>query len=259
MKITILLLMFLCLLKKIGVESLKNSTTTVTPRIVGGHLADVGQFPFQVGIVHITEGLLCGGTILTEWWILSAAHCFEHNYRGRYDVVVGSVDLTMGKEYTVAMIVMHKNYETDTIENDVSLVKLKTSLIFDSLVSPIKLDHRNIEIVECTAIGWGQTSFYYEKPAMVLNYINLYTIRNSECQDLYMAYAGKDIADSNICTMSMSGGTGTCYMDSGGPLIANGKQIGIVSFGAKCGVYPDVYTRISYFYHWIHDTMQQYN
>ena len=138
-------------------------------RIVGGENAP-SPIPWQVK-VHISNQPICGGTILNEETILSAAHCF-HPLSQAHDqdfIEAGMIKLFskdrerfMGQKKFIKQIILHPNYNTSTKNNDIAILKLKTPLSFSEAVQPASLpDHSfrpetegKLGIVS----GWGRTS-----------------------------------------------------------------------------------------------------
>ncbi|KAH1010988.1 hypothetical protein HUJ04_000434 [Dendroctonus ponderosae] len=91
----------------------------------------------------------------------------------------------------------------------------------------------------------------------VLRFVDLEVISNDKCisYEDYVPY----IVDQHLCTSGI-GIVGSCNEDSGGPLVVNGTQIAIVSFGVvncSAGI-PSVYVRLSYFADWIDEAMENF-
>lgn len=147
---------------------------------------------------------------------------------------------------------MHEDYDSWNIVNDIALLELSSPLSFGDLIQPIELEASEIGGgTEATLCGWGRTSYPGNIPND-LQFIDLRTITLNECRN---AQSPNQVADSNICTFTQEG-EGACHGDSGGPLTANGKQIGVVSWGRPCAIgYPDVFTRVSSFVDWVNSNM----
>lgn len=149
--------------------------------------------------------------------------------------------------HQIEELVPHPNYKLSNLQNDIGLIKLMTSIEFNKFVQPIPLRTRSVpEGTRCLVHGWGR--IFADGPiAETLQTLGLVTINTSKCKDLY-----KIVSDRRqICAL---GGMyeGVCQMDSGGPLVADGELLGIVSFGTPCGKgYPDVFTLVPFYLEWI--------
>ncbi|XP_017772357.1 PREDICTED: chymotrypsin-1 [Nicrophorus vespilloides] len=218
-------------------------------RIVGGHEAGEAQFPYQVSLRY-GGSHTCGGSILDETTILCAAHCVDGRMPSMMTVVVGSHYLSEGGvSHQVKSFVVHEQYDSYRIQNDVSILKLDTPISFNTKVQAVKLPTSNIGgDADVILSGWGRTNYPGDIPDE-LQYIQLRTLTVETCQKLQSAM---DVIESEVCTLTKSG-EGACHGDSGGPLVDfNGNQIGIVSWGTPCARgFPDVFTRVFSFLDWI--------
>ncbi|KOX73949.1 Chymotrypsin-1 [Melipona quadrifasciata] len=156
-----------------------------------------------------------------------------------------------GQSYGVSKIVAHRGFSSITLVNDVALILVNSNIAFNNLVQPIKLatGSKTYEGATCVLSGWGTTKLGGNPPNN-LQYINLLIETQAKCKR-----AHSRVQASHICTYTKVG-EGAC--DSGGPLVVNDVQVGIVSFGQPCAVgKPDVYTRVSSFVSWI-DSQKAY-
>ncbi|XP_022905889.1 chymotrypsin-1-like [Onthophagus taurus] len=217
-------------------------------RVVGGANAAAGQFPYQISLRGASGSHTCGGSILSANWILTAAHCVYGGSASSYTVVTGSTTLNSGGDrYSVSRIIAHSGYNPNTVQNDIAVLQVSSPIQFNNNVQAIEPDSTVIGAGDCIISGWGTTSYPGSVPNN-LQFLALKTITNTQCQS---AWGSNSVFDSNICTLTKSG-EGVCHGDSGGPLAANGKQIGIVSWGNPCARgTPDVFTRVSSFIDWI--------
>ena len=240
------------------------------PRIVGGSPTTIDKFPYQVAIIdnpynpnNIFYNQFCGGSILNEQWILTAAHCMAGQLPGGVAVAVGVTDLTRpqsGRIFLVDRIIVHPAYNPSTTENDVALMHLVEPIDFFGgyvaapvpIVTPADVTAGLTDPgVLSTITGWGNTSGTGAAYPTNL-YVATVPITTTS------AYPPGQITPDMIMAGYVQGGVDTCQGDSGGPLVVtNGTgvilQAGITSWGNGCARpnYPGVYTRVSYFYNFI--------
>ncbi|XP_058799502.1 chymotrypsin-2-like [Phymastichus coffea] len=236
----------------IGIVLLCCSVVTyAAPRIIGGKDAPDGKYKYQVSLRN-GDFHFCGGSILNNRWILTAAHCVQGQGQESIRVVAGTNLLKGGAEqiYRSEYISYHKNFSIGTLQNDVAMIRVSKNIQFNDKVQPISLPknefYENGQSVKLT--GWGSTILGSAAPNK-LQEIDLNLYDQDKCKN-EMSYVTK-ITISHICTKTKLG-EGACHGDSGGPLVADGVQIGIVSFGQPCAAgKPDVFTRVHTFSDWI--------
>ncbi|CAL4069405.1 unnamed protein product, partial [Meganyctiphanes norvegica] len=238
-----------------------------TTRIVGGSPVDPKlKYPWMVGIYSYSwsDQYYCGGTIVNNLFILSAAHCFysggpqipsdilmsigDHNQDSTSDDIDG---ITI--KVSVERVHIHPYYDDATINHDFSLVQLSEPLIFGDLIRPVCLPENDLNTYEGetgTIIGWGTTASGGYAPD-VLREAQV-TILDQTCGD----YDPADITEIMLCASHP--GTDSCQGDSGGSIaVVEGElyvQVGVVSWGYGCAdaSFPGVYSRISTVLRWIH-------
>jgi len=226
------------------------------PRIIGGKDAPNGKYPYQVSLQHAI-GHFCGGSILNDKWILTAAHCIKGHMSSLIKVLAGTNTLDIREyhqSYMADRIIVHEHFDGQEFVNDVGLVRLSKPMEFNDKVQPIQLPNEDFRKVNYPAVvtGWGKVSISGaiadNLQEIVLNVIN---------QDDCAKWTNHTIGKSHICTLTKEG-EGTCNGDSGGPLVADGVQIGITSFGYPCALgKPDVYTRVYTYVDWINKQISQ--
>lgn len=139
-------------------------------RIIGGKFAKEGQFPYQISIrsatsvwdsntqINITKYFhFCGGSILSERWSLSAAHCTEERSLSKLVIVVGAHHVfNDGVRYPVQAYIHHPQYDSWNLINDLSLLKTRWAIQFNVRVQPISIS-RIVTKASVLAIvsGWG--------------------------------------------------------------------------------------------------------
>jgi len=230
-------------------------------RIVGGTEAVSGSWPWQISLrrcsnCHGTssEGYhTCGGVILSERWVISAAHCISNGVQ--YKIVAGdhNRDHAESTEQVreVQQIIVNSHYATDG-DRDAALLYLSTPLTFNDRVKPICLS-TDVPAVgtNCVATGWGTT--HGTGSNTVLRQVPLPILSDSYCADRY----GSSITPYTVCAGYEEGGRDTCQGDSGGPLVCeidgSWQLHGLTSFGRGCAEagWPGVYARVTPIMDWI--------
>ncbi|XP_063705348.1 trypsin-3-like [Culicoides brevitarsis] len=212
-------------------------------RIVGGEQITINQRPFQVSL-NYNGYHYCGGSILNEYTILTAAHCAQ-NHVSYYKVRAGSSSKNEGGQLVqVSTIINHPRYGSNGYDSDVAIMKLSEPLRFSAEVQPIKLAPRGYQVGDGDTVvvsGWGALASGGSSP-MYLYQVAVPTVNQQVCAN---AYGASSITNTMIC--AGLGGKDSCQGDSGGPLTHGDLHVGIVSWGRGCALagYPGVYARTS--------------
>jgi len=228
-------------------------------RIVGGTSAKAGEYPWQVVLMYNGQ-LMCGGTLIDDRHVVTAAHCFEGTYQGGWTVGLGYTDLNAAYSsqiHSVAHIGTHANYDDDTHHDDIAMVTLNRAVdVTGTHVRTACLPHANEQFHGrmCTVTGWGAVR-EHAGAERHLQEVDIPIITNNMCS--YYLGGNAQIIDKQICAGLDQGGKDACQGDSGGPLVCqqNGvwKLVGVVSWGYGCAEQytPGVYTRVSEYLNWI--------
>lgn len=130
-------------------------------RIVGGSNAQAGQVPWQVSLRHLNSHF-CGGSIINQRWILTAAHCLPSFSASTVTVVTNTLTLNSGGDvYRASRLIMHPNYSSALIRNDVALVQVSSNIVYRSnTVQPARLPTSAFTSsnVQGVVSGWGSTT-----------------------------------------------------------------------------------------------------
>lgn len=236
----------------------------VAPRIVGGQLA-VGNYPFVVSLMTDTifgRYHSCGGSIINERTVITAAHCLASTTASLLKVHVGekSKKVIDGIVYDVHATHYPEEWSKKTQDYDVGLVRIEGSFTYSQSVQPIALTEKTTKLNDgslATVLGWGYTSVW-GPPAEELRMAQVPIVKQSTCN----RQMGGMITKRMLCAGFKNGGVDACQMDSGGPLVYNDKLIGIVSWGVGCAQRkkPGVYSRVTELIPWIEGTLlKEYN
>ncbi|GCB78662.1 hypothetical protein scyTo_0020132 [Scyliorhinus torazame] len=228
-------------------------------RIVNGEDAVPGSWPWQVSMQQRNGFHFCGGSLINENWVVTAAHC---SVSTRHVVVIGDYNKCTAdgksQSISVAKAITHPYWNSNTINYDITLVKLSSPVKFNQQVSPVCLAGTNSIISAgklCVTTGWGLTNSNAFRTPCILQQTSLPILSNVQCQK----YWGNMISDVMIC--AGASGASSCMGDSGGPLVCQEggawSLVGIVSWGSgNCSPRnPGVYARVSEFRNWIDQTL----
>lgn len=236
-------------------------------RISGGNKVSFNENKWQVAILvaEIKNNLraqFCGGTVVAEQWILTAAHCIDKKKAAnKYDILVGTDTLAVDCCRLPAIdYIIHPQYDArrkDGVSKhdyDIALIKVDTSKksIKEYIID--LYDHDSPVGKDMRATGWGVTERRYS-PTVNLLGVMLPVIDNDIC-NLKKSY-DKTVTENMFCAGDEMGKRDTCKGDSGGPgtVEYNGKMflIGVTSWGDSCGKLfkYGVYTRVHNFKSWI--------
>lgn len=240
-----------------------NETSKVKMRIVGGFRADIRDFPYQVMVTSRT-GSLCGGSIISKKWILTAAHCLakEGRMKSAQEVqVAAGTDDAWARGTPIASFHIHPEYDISgrdtTFKHDIALIELRGNLRYSDRVQRVALPHPGEEkqyagqTDQALVSGFGLTSAR-GRTADRLRAVALTIWSDRECTS--KAHVA---IQYTFCAGHAAGGKDSCSGDSGGPLIVRSKEgpviVGVVSSGPDdcASGEPGLYTRVSYYTKWI--------
>ncbi|XP_075986632.1 trypsin CFT-1-like [Anticarsia gemmatalis] len=226
-----------------------------TLRIAGGSVTTINSYPSMAAILS-SNNLVnfrqdCGGTIINNRAILTAAHCFrDGNILQRNRVRLGSTWANSGGVvHTLSRAIIHPQY--NLIQNDIAIVHTSGFISFNNAVRAGSLAGANYNVAANSAVwatGWGMTG-PGQGWSEQLRHVQLWILSQAQCAQRY----GSMINDNMICAAPRSNGAGQCSGDSGGPLYHNNVIISVLSFGSTCGAAadPSVSMRVSRYINWI--------
>ncbi|XP_075395215.1 coagulation factor IX isoform X2 [Tenrec ecaudatus] len=229
-------------------------------RVVGGQSATPGQIPWQV-LLKWGDLPICGGTIVNEKWVVTAAHCLKPG--ADITVIAGEHDTEKDEpteqKRNVIRAIPHHNYNATENEynNDIALLELDAPLTLNSYVTPICIankEYTNIFLKFGSAYvsGWGKV-FNKGRPASILQYLYVPLVDRAMC----LRSTKSTIYKNMFCAGYHEGEKDSCQGDSGGPHVTEVEGTsfltGIISWGEECamkGKYG-IYTKVSRYINWI--------
>ncbi|KAB0804633.1 hypothetical protein PPYR_01603 [Photinus pyralis] len=228
-------------------------TRAAPSKIVNGTNAEKGEIPYIVSL-RVGGRHTCGGSILNENHVLTAAHCLSNRkYSIQYGVLQLSSDNT--NSIDVEKIMRHEYYDPyNRHANDVAVLKLMSAIPIDNVnVRPTTLPSQAESAPDGNwgvLAGWGAVitgGGAYKQ----LQRVDILVYSPANCR----AAHGNSVNEKyHLCAGVPEGWKGQCSGDSGGPLVAEGKQVGVVSWSIKpCAVvgYPGVFARVASYTDWI--------
>jgi secreted trypsin-like serine protease len=234
-----------------------------SPRIIGGSPIDITAAPWQV-LLRINGTTQCGGAVIADTWLLTAAHCVSGVGAGQIEAYIGVTDqnrLSRDRLAPVSQVIVHPNWNSSTYSNDLALIGLAAPLAFSPSVQQVALplvqdaNAWPASGEQATISGWGSTTPSGASSALLraATVQILSAPSEAKCGEYGTSY----VPGNHVCAGMPQGGVDACQGDSGGPLTVayNGTPVlaGIVSSGSGCAdpKFPGLYSRVTSFLPWL--------
>ncbi|XP_041646714.1 granzyme G-like [Cheilinus undulatus] len=228
-------------------------------RIIGGQEAAAHSRPYMVLVERLGSNKICGGFLLNEDFVLTAAHCQDRSYT----VLLGLhnyYDQNGVQKVSVEQAFPHEDYNPKNCLHDIMLLKLSSEVKYSATVKSIPLavgDDGHLP-QSCSVAGWGRNDSKSSNSSPILMEANLTMIEKDVCKKMICQRMSED-EFKMLKVYCSNGDAGPRQGDSGGPLVCDGKAYGVVSFGDKK---PDkplfcTYTKIPDYKSWIDATVKR--
>ncbi|KAL9903608.1 venom protease [Glossina fuscipes] len=231
------------------------------PRVTGGRPAEPDEWPWMAAILRPGLSYVwCGGVLVTDRHVLTAAHCI-HKIRkenlfvrlGEYNTLL--LNETRARDFRIGAMVTHIDYDPLTYEHDIGLIRVHRPTIFNTYIWPVCMPPigENWEDKMAIVTGWGSKNFGGPHSDILME-VTIPVWKLDDCREAML----ERITEGMLCAGFPEGGQDSCQGDSGGPLLLQLPNrrwvtIGIVSWGVRCGEpnRPGMYTRVDRYLHWI--------
>ncbi|XP_024615407.1 serine protease 27 [Neophocaena asiaeorientalis asiaeorientalis] len=268
-------LLLLLLLLRFGTQEAEALIACGSPRMlnrmVGGQDTLEGEWPWQVSLQR-NGSHFCGGSLITERWVLTAAHCFSNTSETSLcQVLLGVRQLVKPGPHAmytrVKRVKSNPLYQGMASSADVALVELEAPVTFTNYILPVCVPDPSVIFetgMNCWVTGWGNPSEQDHLPnPRILQKLAVPIIDTPKCNLLYSkdsepGFQPKTIKDDMLCAGFAEGKKDACKGDSGGPLVClvgqSWLQAGVTSWGEGCARRnrPGVYIRVTSHHNWIH-------
>uniref|UniRef100_A0A0P4X0W2 limulus clotting factor C n=1 Tax=Scylla olivacea TaxID=85551 RepID=A0A0P4X0W2_SCYOL len=223
-------------------------------KVVGGSPSSINENPWIVGLIDRSNFLFCAGTLITDRYIVTAAHCIlnKEPFAVRVRLGVSRRDSPNAVEVDVKRLILHSKYNANSYHKfDIGLIEMMVSIDYSDVIFPACLPPHDINLINkvVTVSGWGKNNYTGELED-VLQEVNVRVLSKEKCRNASL-YENEQVHKRILCASAP--GKDACQGDSGGPMVLQEQQtislVGVVSWGVGCAAekYPGIYTSVSGF------------
>ncbi|AWP14081.1 putative tissue-type plasminogen activator-like isoform 2 [Scophthalmus maximus] len=238
-------------------------------KIVGGSFTPIESHPWVAAIFH-RDKFLCGGSLISPCWVLTAAHCFgeigttkiRHLSVHLGKNAINNTDADREQSFTVEELIIHQKYDHYSLDNDIALLRIESRnggcAVKSASARTVCLPPFHTQLpprFQCSIAGFGMESYPVGRYSQKLKQAEVSLLSRTECES--ELYYGERITKNMFCAGSPDWSTDACKGDSGGPLVCDlsGRMFlfGVVSWGEGCAEKnkPGVYTQVTKYNKWI--------
>ncbi|XP_025833219.1 uncharacterized protein LOC108735180 isoform X2 [Agrilus planipennis] len=242
--------------------------------------SEFGEYPWQVAILKKDPKesvYICGGTLVDNLHILTAAHCVKSYKNYELRVRLGEWDVNHDVEFypyiekDISYVEVHPEFYAGTLYNDIAILRMDRPLDWTKYphISPACLPHPRDDYTgqRCWTTGWGKDAFGQNgKYQNILKEVDVPVMGFQQCQHVMkQTRLGYDfqLHPGFVCAGGEEG-KDACKGDGGGPMVCERggtwQLVGIVSWGVGCGErgVPGVYTKVAHYLDWIKQSTQTF-
>ncbi|XP_068142242.1 trypsin [Drosophila tropicalis] len=224
-------------------------------RIVGGVRLPIEATPW-VASITVNGKFSCGASLITNKWLLTAAHCVH--YPASYSVRAGSSSpYYNGQQRDVNHVYLHPGFDLHNLYHDIAILQTREPFRLNRRVQLIKLPLPGLSVLpkRLLVAGWGSIHTNITEALGQLQGTWVLPLEQGVCQYLYQQ---RDRIITNDMLCAAAADRDHCYGDSGGPLVHRGITYGIVSFAYGCAnpYFPGVYTKVANYVNWIFEVLR---